>query len=203
MAWACYASAWAAPARRFVCKLVTDEVLHPIRLNPVPQYTRRARGQLVGYMFVASSDIGAGKTLQACFRASLRPKEGRGPSLAARVPPIAVRTRCACASSRRCVPALQRVVRRASASLCVLAAADALAGAGRALRTSSRTGASRTSGTSITGTRTLRVFAAATATRAAVGAAALAGVQRAITVLGAATRSARTRRVRGRSRSTT
>ena len=78
-----------------------------------------------------------------------------------------------------------------AASLCVLAAADALAGAGRALRTStsrtSRTGTSRTSSTTISRTRTLRVLAAAAAARTAVGATALAGVQRAITVLGAAT----------------
>ena len=72
----------------------------------------------------------------------------------------------------------------AIASLAALAAADEIAGAGRALRTSSRTGASRTT---ITGTRTRRVLAAATATGAAVGAASLAGVQRAIAVLGAAT----------------
>ena len=67
--------------------------------------------------------------------------------------------------------------RDATASLAALAAADALAGAGRALRRL---------------TRMLRVLAAAAATRAAVGTTALAGVQRAITVLGAATRPART-----------
>ena len=75
-----------------------------------------------------------------------------------------------------------------TASLAALAAADALAGAGRALSTS-RSG---TGGTSRTGIGTRRVLAAATATGAAVGAAALAGVQRAIPVLGAATRAART-----------
>ena len=80
-------------------------------------------------------------------------------------------------------------MRDATASLAALAAADALAGAGRALR--SRTGA-RTNGTSRTGISVLRVLATATATSAAVGAAALAGVQRAIPVLGAATRAART-----------
>ena len=79
--------------------------------------------------------------------------------------------------------------RATAALLCVLAAADALAGAGRALRRrTGRTGS--TSGTSITGPRTLRVLAAATATRAAVGTTALAGVQRAIAILGAATRPA-------------
>ena len=72
-----------------------------------------------------------------------------------------------------------------TASLAALAAADALAGAGRALSTSR-------SRTSRTGIGTLRVLAAATAARAAVGTAALAGVQRAIPVLGAATRAART-----------
>ena len=71
-----------------------------------------------------------------------------------------------------------------TASLAALAAADALAGAGRTLgRRTSRTG---------TGIGTLRVLAAATAARAAVGTAALAGVQRAIPVFGAATRAART-----------
>ena len=71
-----------------------------------------------------------------------------------------------------------------TASLAALAAADALAGAGRTLgRRTSRTG---------TGIGTRRVLAAATAARAAVGTAALAGVQRAIPVLGAATRAART-----------
>ena len=72
----------------------------------------------------------------------------------------------------------------AIASLAALAAADALAGAGRTLgRRTSRTG---------TGIGTLRVLATAAATGAAVGTAALAGVQRAIPVLGAATRAART-----------
>ena len=71
-----------------------------------------------------------------------------------------------------------------TASLAALAAADALAGAGRTLgRRTSRTG---------TGIGTLRMLAAATATSATVGTAALAGVQRAIPVLGAATRAART-----------
>ena len=74
--------------------------------------------------------------------------------------------------------------RDAIASLAALAAADALAGAGRTLgRRTSRTG---------TGIGTLRMLAAATATSATVGTAALAGVQRAIPVLGAATRAART-----------
>ena len=117
---------------------------------------------------------------------SLRPKQGRGPSLAARTPPRVVSTR------------------RASASLAALAAADALAGAGRALRTSTgRTRTGRASGTSIGRTGARRVLAAATAASTAVGAAALAGVQRAIAVLGAATRPARTRRVGGRSRRAT
>ena len=71
-----------------------------------------------------------------------------------------------------------------TASLAALAAADALAGAGRTLgRRTSRTG---------TGIGTRRMLATATAARAAVGTAALAGVQRAIPVLGAATRAART-----------
>ena len=69
-------------------------------------------------------------------------------------------------------PSSCRISATLTASLGALAAADALAGAGRALRRL---------------TRMLRVLAAATATRAAVGAAALAGVQRAIAVLGAAT----------------
>ena len=70
--------------------------------------------------------------------------------------------------------------RDAIASLAALAAADALAGAGRALgRRTSRTGIG-----------VLRVLAAAAATSAAVGTTALTGVQRAIAVLGAATRAA-------------
>ena len=77
-----------------------------------------------------------------------------------------------------------------SASLAALAATDALAGTGRALR--SRTSTSRTRSATVSRTGTLRVLAAATATRAAVGAATLAGVQRAIPVLGTATRAART-----------
>ena len=79
-------------------------------------------------------------------------------------------------------------MRDATASLAALAAADALAGTGRALSTS-RSGTGRTSRTGI---GVLRVLATATAARAAVGTAALAGVQRAIPVLGAATRAART-----------
>ena len=146
-------------------------------------------------------------------------KQGRGPSRVARAPPIAVRParssrRCcdarrahqvrsvvtdwrnACkrralsaprpnASRRRYAPARERVVRDAIASLAALAAADALAGAGRALRR-------RTSRTRI---GVLRVLAAAAATSAAIGTASISGVQRAIPVLGAATRAARTRPV--------
>ena len=64
-------------------------------------------------------------------------QHGRGPSRAARTPPVAVRTqRDRHASRRRYAPALERVVRDATASLAALAAADALAGAGRALSTS-------------------------------------------------------------------
>ena len=77
-------------------------------------------------------------------------------------------------------------MRDAIASLAALAAADALAGAGRALSTSR-------SGTSRTGIGVLRVLATAAATSATIGAAALAGVQLAIPVLGTATRAARTR----------
>ena len=71
--------------------------------------------------------------------------------------------------------------RRASASLAALAAANALAGAGRAL------GGRRTSGTgSPLGGLTRRVLAASAAPRPAIRAAALTGVQRAIPVLGPA-----------------
>ena len=73
--------------------------------------------------------------------------------------------------------------RDAIASLAALAAADALAGAGRAL-------GRRTGGTSGTRIGVLRVLAAAAAARAAIGTAGLASVQRAIPVLGAATRAA-------------
>ena len=76
--------------------------------------------------------------------------------------------------------------RDAIASLAALTAADALAGTGRALSTS-RSGTGRTSRTGI---GVLRVLAAAAATSATVGATGLAGVQRAIPVLGAATRAA-------------
>ena len=71
--------------------------------------------------------------------------------------------------------------RRVSASLAALAAANALAGAGRAL------GGRRTSGAGgAFGGRARRVLAAAAAPRPAIGAAALTGVQRAIPVLGPA-----------------
>ena len=89
------------------------------------------------------------------------------------------------AHALRLGPLLMSYQRDAIASLAALAAADALAGAGRALSTSR-------SRTSRTGIGVLRVLAAAAATGAAVGAAGLAGVQRAIPVLGAATRAART-----------
>ena len=100
------------------------------------------------------------------------------------------------AQAFRLGPLLMSYQRDAIASLAALAAADALAGAGRALSTSR-------SRTSRTGIGVLRVLAAAAATCAAVGAAALAGVQRAIAVLGAATRPARMRGVGGSSRTTT
>ena len=104
------------------------------------------------------------------------------------------------AQALRLGPLLMSYQGDAITSLAALAAADALAGAGRALSTS-RSGTGRTSRTGI---GVLRVLAAAAATGAAVGAAGLAGVQRAIPVLGAAARAARTRPVgRGATRRTT
>ena len=144
----------------------------PIRLKPAPPDVPTAQfGQLVGYKCVASRDIGASKALLSCCFASPLQHNGGG-AQALRLGPLPMSYQC-----------------DAIASLTALAAADALAGAGSTLRRSA----------TISRTRTLRMLAAATATRAAVGAAALAGVQRAIAVLGAAARAARTRRVRGRS----
>ena len=135
-------------------------------------------------MCVAGSDMGASKTLLSCGFASPPQHNGGG------------------AQALRLGPLLMSYQRDAIASLAALAAADALAGAGRALSTS-RSGTGGTSRTSRTGIGMLRVLAAAAATSATVGAASLAGVQRAIPVLGAATRAARTRPVGGRSRTTT
>lgn len=117
--WACWASAWEALARQAARKLVTDEVLHPIGLKPAPPNVPTAQfGQLVGYKCVASRDIGASKTLLSCCFASPLQHNGGG-AQAFRLGPLPMSYQC-----------------DAIASLAALAAADALAGAGRALSTS-------------------------------------------------------------------
>ena len=158
----------------------------PIRLKPAPPNVPTAQlSQLVGYMCVGD-------------RLKLRPWVGVDSANAHRPRARAGATCVNAAAGKyrrathnrggtqafRLGPLPMSYQRDAIASLAALAAADALAGAGRTLgRRTSRTG---------TGIGTLRVLATATAARAAVGTAALAGVKRAIPVLGAATRAART-----------
>ena len=174
--------------------------MFPIGLKPAPPNVPTAQlSQLVGYTCVGD-------------RLKLRPWVGVDAANAHRPPRARAGATCVNAAAgkyRRAThnrggtqafrlgPLPMSYQRDAIASLAALAAADALAGAGRAL-SASRSSTSR-SRTSRTGIGVLRVLAAATATRAAVGAAALAGVQRAIAVLGAATRPARMRRVGGSS----